>query len=126
MNILEGFIPTLSPGINKTYIKHRYTGQTILSTEARDFKKDFGLIVGACAGEQNWQNNSKEYKLTIYWWGGKFDVDAHTKIVQDTICEKLDFNDKFIKDQEIKKLDSPLSGYLDFPRGLFFRLESLC
>lgn len=121
MAILEGFIPTLSPGINRTYIKGK-----ILSDEARKFKEDLGLVVGACAGEQNWRNEKCNYKISIFWWGGNFDVDAHTKIVQDVIATKLCFNDKQISEQDIRKLETPLSGYLDFQRGLFFRLEALC
>lgn len=121
--ILSGFIPILSPGINKTYTKNKHNGRTILTTPARKFKKDAGMIIGSLACE--WEDKYEFYKLTIHWWGGRHDVDAHTKIFQDVLCAKLGFDDNRIKEQDIKKLEQPMQDFFNENKGIFFKLEGL-
>jgi len=117
---LTVFIPYVPPGINKQYGYAR--GHTYLTKEARDWRTKAGLLIGSCAGQNNWRHNVKSYDLEVEWWGRKHDEDAHLKIIQDTLALKLGFNDKIVKKASIVKLDKPPENYKIYGEGLVIKL----
>jgi len=98
MSILKIEIPSLPPGMNRTYNYSASTSNRVfLSNEATLWADKAALIIGAEAGWQNWEyDKDAKYSLIIKWGGGKHDVDAHIKLAQDTLTRKLGFNDKQI------------------------------
>lgn len=112
-------IPFLPPGINQTYqiVKRKSSRGLALTIKARRWDKDAALIVGATAGQFEFEPDIKaEYQIVIRWWGGRHDVDAHLKLVQDCVTRKLGFDDRQIKSCVIErcpnrgKADSELEG----------------
>jgi Holliday junction resolvase RusA-like endonuclease len=100
------FIVVLPPGINKTYastINPKTNKSRIYKTkEAKEWSEKAALIIGSRAAELDFVP-SGEYKLVITTHGSKMDVDAPIKLIQDTLCEKLGFDDRLISEVEAKK-----------------------
>lgn len=119
--MLEIFIPLLTPGANRTYLRTS-AGKVIKTKEAKDWEKDAALIIGTEAGVTDWKKTNEYYGLEIIWWGGRHDRDAHTKLVQDTITEKLGFDDRWITEGSAKRLDSPPVDYAHEPVGMIIKL----
>jgi hypothetical protein len=73
---IEIVIPALPPGANRTYQR---TGNGIaLTPAARKWDADAALVVGAAAGQFEFEPDlSAEYQIVIRWWGGQHDADAH-------------------------------------------------
>jgi len=102
--IFTCFIPTLPPGINKTYLIRQGGKGLALTKEARDWDKKAALIIGAEAGLQDWQYEPGfGYGLVIIWGGGYHDADAHLKLVQDCVSRKLGFDDRYIVKSVIER-----------------------
>jgi Holliday junction resolvase RusA-like endonuclease len=88
-------IPTLPPGINRTYQRTR--SGIALTQAARSWDEDAALIVGSAAGQFDFEPDlAADYQIVIRWWGGRHDTDAHLKIVQDCVARKLNFDDRQI------------------------------
>ena len=92
---IEITIPTLPPGANRTY--QRTSGGIALTQAARRWDAQAALIVGTTADRFDFEPDlDAEYQIVIRWWGGRHDADAHLKLVQDCVSNKLNFNDRQI------------------------------
>ncbi|MHC4195642.1 MAG: hypothetical protein ACYSYU_10815 [Planctomycetota bacterium] len=94
---IEVTIPSLPPGANRTYQPISRGGKPtlILTKEARGWDTDAALIVGSAAGQFDFEADlTADYEIVIRWWGGRYDTDAHLKLVQDTVTRKLGFDDR--------------------------------
>lgn len=96
-------IPSVPAGINRTYI---HGGGTVTYTkDVRDWLLKAGHIIGARAGVLDFGvDESKSYFLWMRWGGRRHDVDAHIKLVQDAIFEKLNANDRVVASVLIDKV----------------------
>lgn len=115
MLVFQVQIPTTPPGINQTYKVSQKWG---VDKKGKKVKKAFmykdssalewaqgaALIIGAEAGVQDFQFNIKsKYKIQIDFASKGYDVDAPLKLILDTLCQKLGFDDKHISETTIKK-----------------------
>jgi Holliday junction resolvase RusA-like endonuclease len=99
---IEIVIPSLPPGANRTY--QRTKSGIALTPAARRWDADAALIVGAAAGQFEFEpDQAAEYQIVIRWWGGRHDTDAHLKLVQDCVTRKLGFDDRQIKSCVIER-----------------------
>lgn len=113
---IEILIPSLPPGINRTYL-HKKGGGVTLTKAARQWDKGAALIVGAAAGQFDFEpDKSADYQIIVRWWGGKHDTDAHLKMVQDCVTKKLGFDDRLIKDCIIQRCQEWITE--DEPTGV--------
>ncbi len=99
-------IPFLPPGINAQYTRHRYTGQTILTTKARKWKQDAAMVIGARAGLLGWEVGEGKYDIEILVGGSRSDADAYVKTVVDTVTQKLGFDDRRVRKVTAEKVKS--------------------
>ncbi|MBE3049043.1 hypothetical protein IMZ48_42400 [Candidatus Bathyarchaeota archaeon] len=97
-------IPFLPPGINAQYIRHRYTGQIILSTKAREWKKNAAMVIGARAGVLGWEVGEGQYDIEILVGGSRSDADAYVKTIVDTVTQKLGFDDRRVRKVTAEKV----------------------
>lgn len=108
--IFEIFIELIPPSINQTYKCGK--GRFYKSQIAKDWQTDAGMIIGAKAGEIDWQDNSEWYWIDIWVFSMRMDEDAVLKLTQDTLTQKLGFDDKKIIDASIHKRDGKKEGIL--------------
>lgn len=80
------------------------------TAKALIWQQGAALIIGSEAGNQGWVDNSKYYELEIKFSNWNMDEDGPVKLVQDTIAEKLGFNDKRILRQCSEKIKSEDKG----------------
>ncbi len=106
----EIFIPILPPGINTTYATGR--GHLYKTKVAKDWSTDAAKIIGAKAGEIDWNDDCQFYDIEIFVYNGRMDADAPTKLIIDTVTRKLGFDDKRIRDVLIRKRRGTEKGVL--------------
>jgi Holliday junction resolvase RusA-like endonuclease len=114
---IEIVIPTLPPGINRTY--QRTKNGIALTPAARRWDNDAALIAGAAAGQFDFEPDlAANYQIVIRWWGGRHDADAHLKIVQDCVTRKLGFDDRQITACVIEKCPDDWGEVDSEPEGV--------
>ena len=88
------FIEVLPPGINKTYsvTSKGGKGRMYKSEEAKAWATGAALQIGSRAAELEFEPEG-HYDLKIIVTGSRMDVDAPIKLIQDTLCQKLDFDE---------------------------------
>lgn len=124
MLVFQVQIPTTPPGINQTYkVSQKWgfdkKGKKVKKAfmykdaSALEWAKGAALIIGAEAGVQNFQFNIKsKYKVEFDFAAKGYDVDAPLKLILDTLCQKLGFNDKYISETTIRKSSKVQEGII--------------
>jgi Holliday junction resolvase RusA-like endonuclease len=111
----EVFIEVLPPGINRTYAStvNPTTGKSRIykSGDARDWARQAALVIGSQAALMDFEPDG-EYNLYVEVHNSRMDIDAPLKLIQDTVTEKLGFDDRHIQEVEIKKIKSDKKGVL--------------
>ncbi len=112
MSYLKIWIPLLPPGINESYgvVNRRGKADMYKTEKALIWQQGAALIIGAEAGRQGWVDDSRYYEIKITLQNSNHDEDASVKIVQDTVAEKLGFNDKRIMEQSSRKIQAEEKG----------------
>lgn len=93
---LEVFIPFLPPSANAT---HKIGKHGMYKTkEAKYWQERAALVIGSEAGIIDWRDTGKPFGLRLVYYGTRkgSDLDNYITIVQNTIAEKLNFNDSRI------------------------------
>lgn len=109
--VLDVDIPLEPPGINQTYKITCVSGKARMykSKKAKTWATDAALIIGS-GGRDFTFNIKSDYLVKIDFAAKGYDVDAPVKLILDTLCQKLGFNDKYIDELHIKKNNSIAIG----------------
>lgn len=109
-NSLSVYIPILPPGINATYKVSPFSGKKIYkNATAVKWAEGAAHLIRNASSLQEWTDNCETYDLYMEIWGWRGDVDSHIKLVQDTVCQSLGFDDKRIRSVCSRKMDGAQS-----------------
>ena len=116
------YIPLVPPGINRMYkvscVKGK--GHFRKSKEAKDWIEAAIMPIRSAANQQGFIVNPRTDRIIVRYWiyNTRHDVDAHVKIVQDTVADTLGFNDRTVIDIKPDRIKTE-----DGNRGILIEVE---